>query len=91
MNFILEQLRKTSGVPMATEGEYLQFVVDRIPSLRHILDYRRIYLEKISPSSIDCLFPICIFREYLINGIDFLCYIHKIDGVYNTRKNFATH
>lgn len=78
-------------IPIATEGEYLQFLADQIPSLRSILDHRRIYLQKISPISIDSPYPICIFREYLLNGIDFLCYMHKIDGVYNTRKTFAIH
>lgn len=88
VNFILERLKKTSMIPLATEREYLKFVADQMPELRHILDHRRIYLEKIS--SIDSLFPSCLFREYLLNGIDFLCYIHKIDGVYSTKRKIAT-
>lgn len=86
MNFIVEQLKKTSVIPLATEREYLKFIVDEIPQLRSILDHRRIYLEKFSSSAMDISFPICLFREYLLNGIDFLCYTHKIDGVYSTKK-----
>jgi len=82
VKFILRQFDKTSSLPIASEKDYLKFIVDKLPELRDIFDHRRIYLDKIS--QVDSLFPICIFHEYLLNGIDFLRYIHKIDGVYST-------
>jgi hypothetical protein len=86
MKFILQQLNKTSSLPLATEKDYLKFVTNNIPELRHILDHRCIYIDKKTNSKTDQLFPICIFHEYLLNGINFLCYINKIDGVYSTTR-----
>jgi hypothetical protein len=86
IKFLLHQLNKTSSLAIATEKDYLKFVNNHIPELRHILDHRRIHLDKISHLKTDPLFPICIFHEYLLNGIDFLCYINKIDGVYSTTR-----
>jgi hypothetical protein len=70
---------------MATESDYLRYVHDQLPQLRHSLDSRRILLDRIGSQ----LFPICIFQEYLVNGIHFLRYVNKIDGVYSTRKEAA--
>jgi len=64
---------------MATEKEYLKFVSNNIPELRHVLSNRCIYIDKQNQ-----VLPICIFHEYLLNGINFLCYINRIDGVYST-------
>jgi hypothetical protein len=86
IKFILHQLNKTSSLPIATEKDYLKFVSDNIPELRDILSNRRIYIDKITNSKSNQLFPICIFHEYLLNGINFLCYINKIDGVYSTTR-----
>jgi hypothetical protein len=85
IKFVLQHLNKTSFLSIATEKEYLKCLSDNIPELRHVLDNRRIYIDKINHSKI---LPVCIFQEYLSNGINFLCYINKIDGVYSTtRKN----
>lgn len=87
VKFILEQLNKTSCLPISTEKDYLKLIYDNIPELRDILDNRRIYIDKMAYSKNDQLFPVCIFHEYLLNGINFLYYINKIDGVYNTTRN----
>ncbi len=79
IKFILQQLNKISYLPMATEKEYLKFVSNNIPELRHVLSNRCIYIDKLNQ-----VLPICIFHEYLLNGINFLCYINRIDGVYST-------
>ncbi|CAF3425492.1 unnamed protein product [Rotaria sp. Silwood1] len=89
MKYILEQLSKTSCLPISTERDYLKFIHDNIPELRHILDNRRIYIDKISSTNNDQLFPICIFHEYLLNGINFLYYINKIDGIYSTTRKIV--
>ena len=67
---------------MATERDYLAYVYDHVPQLRHSLDGRRILLDRIGSQ----LLPLCVFQEYLCNGIHFLCYANKIDGVYSTRR-----
>ena len=85
VQFLLEQLKRTSSLPMATERDYLRHVHDQLPQLRHTLDGRRILLDRLGSQ----LFPICVFQEYLVNGIDFLCYANKIDGVYSTRREAA--
>jgi hypothetical protein len=84
IKFLLQQLNKTSCLPIATEKDYLKLLHDNIPELRHILDIRRIHIDKTTNTKPDQLYPICIFQEYLLNGINFLCYINKIDGVYST-------
>jgi len=81
IKFILQQLNKNLSLPIATEKEYLKFLSNNIPELRHVLSNRCIYIEKLNQ-----VFPICIFHEYLLNGIDFLCYINKIDGIYSTTR-----
>ena len=86
IKFVLQQLNKTSCLPLATERDYLKFLRDHLPELRHIFDRRCIYLDRIPNSKANQLFPICIFQEYLLNGIHFLCYINKIDGVYSTTR-----
>jgi len=89
IKFILEKLRHTLYLSIATEKDYLKFVNDNIPELRHILDNRRIYIAKLTKSKHDQLYPICIFQEYLLNGINFLCYINKIDGVYSSARKIV--
>ncbi|CAF3903071.1 unnamed protein product, partial [Rotaria sp. Silwood2] len=89
MKYILEQLNKTSCLPISTEKDYLKFIHDNIPELRHVLDNRRIYIDKMSSTNNDQLFPICIFQEYLLNGINFLYYINKIDGIYSTTRKIV--
>ena len=86
MKFIFQQFTKTTHLSVATEKDYLKFIQNNIPELRHILDNQCIYIDKIAHSRSDQLLPICIFHEYLLNGIDFLCYINKIDGVYSTMR-----
>ncbi|CAF0899116.1 unnamed protein product [Adineta steineri] len=86
IQLILEKLNKTLSLPLATEKDYLKYVNDNIPELKHILDNRRIYMDKQSNMKYDQLYPICIFHEYLLNGINFLCYINKIDGIYSTTR-----
>ena len=86
IKFTLQELNKTSSLSIATERDYLKFLHDNIPELRHILDKRCIYIDKLTNSKSNQSFPICIFQEYLLNGINFLCYINKIDGVYSTTR-----
>lgn len=86
LKFITAKLETTASLPIATEDAYLKFVTDNIPPLRHVLDHRRIHLGKHSPAKGHPALPACLFHEYLLNGIDFLCYINKIDGVYSTRR-----
>ncbi|CAF3532556.1 unnamed protein product [Rotaria sordida] len=89
IKYILEQLNKTSYLSISTEKDYLKYIHDDIPELRHILDNHRIYIDKISNRNNDKLFPICIFQEYLLNGINFLYYINKIDGIYSTTRKIV--
>ncbi|CAF3212428.1 unnamed protein product [Rotaria socialis] len=89
MKYILQQLNKTSFLSISTEKDYLKFIYDNIPELRHILDNRRIHIDKITKTNHDRLFPTCIFQEYLLNGINFLCYINKIDGIHSTMKKIV--
>ena len=73
---------------MDTEQNYLRYIERVIPELRGVLACRRIHLDRMATSSehLHC-YPVCIFHEYLLNGIDFLCYVHRIDGVYSTKRN----
>ena len=87
LKFILQQFHSTPSIFIGTEKEYLKYIVDQLPELRTILDPRRIHLDKL-PQPLPS-FPVCIFHAYLLNGIDFLRYIHKIDGVYSTTKKLV--
>lgn len=90
VKYIIEQLNKTSCLPLSTEKDYLKFIYENIPGLRHILENRLIHIHKTTDKNYDQIFPICIFQEYLLNGISFLCYINKIDGIYHiTRQNLV--
>lgn len=84
VQYLRDQLKTSASLPIATESEYLRFIDQTLPSWKNLLMPRRIHLDRHS-SSEDRL-PICLFREYLLNGINFLGYIHKIDGVYSTKK-----
>ncbi|UJR23300.1 hypothetical protein I4U23_026315 [Adineta vaga] len=84
--FLLKKLDTTGTLSTATENDYLKFVSENIPELTHILDHRRIHLTKSIIDKDVPQLPVCLFREYLCNGIHFLCYINKIDGVYSTTR-----
>lgn len=86
LKFIQEKLNTIGILVIATENDYLKFIIENIPELRHILDYRRIYLNKSNNDEDNLQLPICLFQEYLCNGIRFLSYINKIDGVYSTTR-----
>ena len=87
IKFILEQWNKTSSLPLGTEKEYLQFVHETIPELRSLLTSRRFHLDRLGTSDHLLSLPVCIYHQYLLNGINFLCYVNKIDGIHSTKRH----
>ena len=82
VKYLLEKLQTAGMLAVSREQDYLKFVGEEIPELRHILEHRCIHLAKSDYISL----PVCLFQQYLRSGIQFLCYIHKIDGVHSTTK-----
>ncbi|CAF1629389.1 unnamed protein product [Adineta ricciae] len=85
VKYLLEKLKTSGMLAVSREQDYLKFVGEEIPELRHILEHRCIHLAK----SDQIPLPVCLFQQYLRNGIQFLCYIHKIDGVHSITKKFV--
>ena len=89
MKFLLVQLEKNSELVMARESDYLKYLSETIIEFRSLLIHRQIALHRSIKfcSSYDQPFPICFFLEYLLNGIEFVCQIQKIDGIYSRKRD----
>lgn len=83
LRYFRNELEKFGFLHVTTEEEFLKFLSDQSIGFRSILMNRRIFLQRSNKTLNNRKFPICLFREYILNAIEFLCSINKIDGVYS--------
>lgn len=70
-----------STLKIASEIEYLRYVDRNAVGWRNFLFSRRIFLDRHSKTTSQIRLPVCLYREYLLDGIDFLEFISKLDYI----------
>jgi hypothetical protein len=83
-SFIRRQFAQQSTWPMSNEGDFLRQLSASILELRSPLMIRLVQLDRSTTATRS--YPICLFESYLLNAIECLVSIHKIDGIYGTRR-----